>query len=179
MRSPIAAASNGGGASTAVVAMSAERSTTIRPPTCDERQRAQPALVVAELHRLGDAARVGADVAVGDRDRLRRAGRARRVHDERDVVALGRVRQLEDAGVAAHRPLDADLDLAQDRGALARGQPRVDRHGGRAEQQAAVERLDERQARLERERDRLAAAHAAHVQRARRADGAQRAARGR
>ncbi len=81
--------------------------------------------------------------------------------------------ELEDAGLAAQRAADGLLDVAQERRALALGQPRVDRHDRRAEQQAAVQRLDERQAGVEREADRDAAAHAAHVQRPGRADRAQ------
>ena len=95
------------------------------------------------------------------------------MHHERDAVLLGRVGQLEHAGLAAHRPLDAHIDVAEHRGALALGEARVDRDRRRAEQQAAVQRLDEREPGLERQRDRLAAAHAAHVERARRAHRAQ------
>ena len=95
------------------------------------------------------------------------------MHDERDLLAVGRIGQLEHAGLARHRALDADLDLAQHRLALALREPRVDRHRGRAEDQAAVERLEEREPGLEQQRDRLAAARPAEVQGARRTHRAQ------
>ena len=95
------------------------------------------------------------------------------MHDQRDRLALGRLGQLEHAGLAAQRALYALLDVAQDRLALALGEPRVDGHRGSAEQQAAVQRLDERQPGLQHQRDRLPTAHAAHVQRAGGADRAQ------
>ena len=109
-----------------------------------ERQRAQPALVAAERRAPARARARSARVAVGELDRLGRARRARRVDDERDVVELGR---RPGAGHAACRPSAAArrrLDLAQHRRALPLGEPQVDRHGRRAEQQAAVQRDDER-----------------------------------
>jgi hypothetical protein len=95
------------------------------------------------------------------------------VDDQRRGVAVGRLGELEHAGLPAQRPGDDLVDVAQDRGALAGGQARVGGYDGRAEQQAAVQRLDERQAVLQREPDGLAAPDPADVERPGRADGAQ------
>ena len=59
------------------------------------------------------------------------------------------------------------------RGALALGQPRVDRHRGRAEQQAAVQRHDEGSPGASASATGSPRRDAAHVQRARGADRAQ------
>ena len=93
--------------------------------------------------------------------------------DQRHVRALRRVGQLEDAALVPQRALDHLVEVARQRVALRAGQPRVDRDDRRAEQQRAVQRLDERQPGVERQPDALPVAHAADVQGARRADGAQ------
>ena len=169
----MAASSNGGGASTAVVAISVERSSTIRPPTWESgsghSQRSPSPSPIACATPRAFARMLPNVISCG----FGAAGRARRVDDQRDAVARRRLGQLEHAALVPQRPRDDLLEVAREPVALGPGQPRVDRHDGRAEQQRAVERLDERQPGRQREADGATALDAAHVQRARRAHGAQ------
>ena len=104
---------------------------------------------------------MGGEVAERQLDRTRPPRRARRVDDERHLVLVRLADAERRAAVLRERLVDDELGLAQQVLALARGEPRVDGHGRRAQQQAGVQGDDERAARRQRERDAVAGRGAA------------------
>ena len=155
----VRSASNG--SSTTVLAAAAERARIISPPTCESGiGHSQRSLGVAAERGAGRAD-VGGDVAERELDGARRAGGARGVDDQRDLV-VARLADVEGrAAVLGERRVDEELGAAQQVLALALAEPRVDRHGGGAQQQAGVEGDHEGAAGGQRDRDAVAGRGAA------------------
>ena len=85
-----------------------------------------------------------------------------------DDRGRGEVVRAAQRGALVGEPVELGADdrrAARDAGAaLGRLQAQVDRHGGRPEQQAAVQRLDERAPRRQRDPDAVAGPHAERAQ---------------
>ena len=168
-----ASTSNGGGASTAVVAISVERSRTISPPTCDSgsghSQRSSSASPIACVRPLAFARMLPNVISCG-------CGRP----VVPDVPTISATASRGGGSGSWNTPLSwrSGRVITSSRSrvsgvALRPGQARVDRHDRRADHERAVQRLGERQPGLERQADRTAPLDAADVQRPGRADGAQ------
>ena len=140
-----------------------------QPGDVRHRQRAQPALrgVVAERRRRAERARL--HVAERELDGARRARGPGGVHDERHVVVRAprggatRARVRARGHGRVHHHARARLDPRP----LGRAEAQVDGHRGRAEREAAVQRLGERDARRQGDRHTIARPRAARCERRR------------
>ena len=105
-RGATAAASNGGGSMSDGPAVDRAAQQDHQPADVGERHRAQPALRRAWPSAAAGSVRVRDDVAERELDRLRRARRPRRVHDERDVLVRAARRRATGGapGVRARPP---------------------------------------------------------------------------
>ena len=162
-------ASNGGGSSTTVPAAAALRTSTISPPTCDSgigtSQRSSGSEPSTAPAARTCAARWPKVSSTG-RGVARRAGG---VDDQRELVLVGVDDVERRAALVDQRLGDEHLGAARELGALALGEPQVDRHGGRAQEQAAVDGGHERPAGRQRDPDAVAGPRAAQHEPPRRA----------
>jgi hypothetical protein len=123
------------------------------PADVGERHRAQPALVGIAAEDAPRGAHVRGEVAERELDGARRPGRARRMDDEGGLRLVG-PRDVEGSTtVLGQRGAEQHLGAAEQVLALALGEPEVDRHGGRPQQQAGVDGDDEGAPRRQRDPD--------------------------
>ena len=162
-------ASKGGGSSTTVPAAAALRTSTISPPTCESGIGTSQRSSGSVPRTAAGGAHVRGEVAEGQLDRARRARRAGGVDDQRELVLVGVGDVERRAALLGQRLGDEHLDAAQQLRALALAEPQVDRHGGRAQQQAAVDGGHERPPGRQRDPDAVAGPGAAQHEPARRA----------